>query len=193
MPSANDNDFALRFWETYLNAGYHVAATGGSDNHWRSTTAAQGVGQPTTWVYVTKPGVAGVIEGIRAGRTTISHLPPALGGPQLFLEADGDNDGVFEAMPGSTVPHYAGFRVRAENRVPGAIYRIVTNKGERGQVAPEQVFTFDAETKWVRIELLHPDARTERTDHCDPLVGGETTYCHNRLVVEALTSPIYIG
>ncbi|MGH2829240.1 MAG: hypothetical protein ACRDJM_02030, partial [Actinomycetota bacterium] len=192
MPSANDNDFSLRFWESYLNAGYRVAATGGSDNHWRSTTAVQGVGQPTTWVFVTKPGVEGVVEGIRAGRTTIAHLPASLGGPQLFLEADANGDGAYESMVGDAVAPGTALRVRTANLVPGSIYRIVTDDGFVEMAAGDSVtLTMPAGARWIRAELRHPDAQDERSASCDPLIGSDSTYCRNRLIVEALTSPIY--
>ena len=84
-----DNDDAVRYWEGWLDRGAKVGATGGSDNHWRSTFAVQGVGQPTTWVFARERTAAGVLEGLRAGRTFISHQPPNLGGPRLFLEGDG--------------------------------------------------------------------------------------------------------
>lgn len=203
--AANDNDFSLAFWETYLNAGFRVGATGGGDNHWRSTTAVQGVGQPTTWVYVTKPGVAGIVEGIRAGRTTVSHEPPALGGPQLFLEADADADGEFEAILGDAVPPGAPMRIRATNLPPGAVYRIVTDAGYEEIAAAPEVVRVVPDARWVRVELRHPDAQEDRRGHCDPIVREledviqnldderTVTYCRNRLLVEALTSALYVA
>jgi hypothetical protein len=66
------------------------------------------------WVFVTERSVRGVLAGIRAGRTAISHQPPALAGPRVYLEADGDRDGIFEAIVGDTVRAGARFRVRVE-------------------------------------------------------------------------------
>lgn len=201
-PSSNDNDFSLRFWETYLNAGYRVAATGGSDNHWRSTTAVQGAGQPTTWVYVTKPGVAGIIEGIRLGRTTISHQPPALGGPQLFLFADDDGDGNPETMTGGTAGSDSTLMITANRRPPGSVYRVVSNTSMRVVEPSSEIVTrvpLTSDEIWARVELFVPDAQAQRTDVCDPLVGNidvdgsGVTYCRNRLLMAALTSPIYFA
>lgn len=195
-PSSNNNDYALEFWQTYLNAGYHVTATGGSDNHWRSTFWGQGVGQPTTWVWVTEPGWRGVVEGLRAGRTFVAHQPPAFGGPRLYLEANVDGDPDYEAMVGDTAPAGATFRVRAENLLPGSVYRVVTNLGFT-EISAEATTNIPAElvagAAWVRVELRHPDAQDARKTHCDPLVGSRSTHCRNRLVVEALTSPIYVS
>jgi predicted metal-dependent phosphoesterase TrpH len=191
MPASNDNDFSLRFWEGFLNAGYHVAATGGSDNHWRSTFAAQGVGQPTTWVYTTRPGAAGIVDGIRAGRTSISYDPPSLGGPTLFVEADADADGDFESMIGDTVPSGTEFRVRADGAPPGAVYRVVTDEETLESSGP--IVVRPRAFRWVRAELLLPDAQGQRMSSCDALIGNQSTYCRNRLIVLALTSAIYVS
>lgn len=193
FPAANDNDFSLRFWETFLNAGHRVAATGGSDNHWRSTTAVQGVGQPTTWVYVTTPGPDGIVDGIRAGRTTISHQPPGLGGPRLELVADDDGDGRYESMVGDTIGPAARLTARIHNAPPGWVLSVVSDTGTAQIVATGSfAFGVPAGARWIRAELRRPDARAERASLCEPLLGGGTSYCRNRLVVEALTSPIYV-
>ena len=47
-PATNNHESGPKFLDAYLDAGHHVAATGGSDSHWRSTSAVQGIGQPTT-------------------------------------------------------------------------------------------------------------------------------------------------
>jgi hypothetical protein len=212
-PASNDNDFSLKFWETYLRAGEHVAATGGSDNHWRSTTAAQGVGQPTTWVYVTRPGAEGIVEGVRAGRTTISALPPAYGGARIYLEADEDRDGTFEAMAGDTVALGSRFRWRLENAPPNSQVNIVWSGNSYTPRTAPATFEFEVRVDtplWVRLELVTPDLRAERQSDCEPTLsailanpivaavldlltlGNDVTYCRNRLLVHALTSAMYI-
>lgn len=198
FPSGTSNAGAVAFWDRFLDAGHHVAATGGSDNHWVATSAAQGVGQPTTWVYVLEETEAGLLEGLRAGRTTISHQPPAFGGPRLFLEADADGDGTYESMVGDTVADGAPMRVRAEGATPGTFVRIVTT----GSVTAEEIpvtspaFTaavdLDQPVSWVRAELIAPEAIDVRREACDPVVGDETTYCRDEAAVLALTSPIYV-
>src|SRR5207244_7352526 len=87
------------------------------------------VGEPTTWVFVRHLTMQGVLEGLRAHRTFVSALPPLLHGPQLFLEADGNGDGVFEAIAGSETLPAATFRVRAPGAVPGSVLRVVTDAG----------------------------------------------------------------
>jgi hypothetical protein len=199
VPSGNSIDDAIRYWEGWLDLGHRVAATGGSDNHWVSTTAAQGAGQPTTWVFVTERSVRGVLEGIRAGHTFISHQPPAHQGPRVFLEADADRDGVFEAIAGDRVRAGARFRVRVE-RGTGMLLDLVRNGSSRlGDPMPvigePFVYEFDlpATDTWVRAQLYTADLDAERTAVCDGLVGDQTTICRNQLAITGLTSAIYQG
>jgi hypothetical protein len=193
-PAANDNDFSLSFWQMFLNAGYHVAATGGSDSHWRSTSAAQGVGQPTTWVYSAGRTWQDITDGIRAGYTLVSHQPPAYAGQRVFLEADADGNGTFESMPGDTVPAGTRMRVRTQYAPPGAYVRIVSGDGSSQDVqlgSDGSSQTLVAGGGWVRAELVLPDAQAQRQTGCDPIVGSQTTYCRNRELVLSLTSAIY--
>ena len=188
LPSGSSNDDAIRYWEGWLDRGAKVGATGGSDNHWRSTFAAQGVGQPTTWVFARERTTAGVLEGLRAGRTFISHQPPNLGGPRLFLEGP---DG---KMVGDEVAPGTRLTVRAE-KATGMFVRIVRTGGAMiGQ--PIQVsgpwfkhgFRAPAGPGWVRAELFVPDAANQRR-LCDT---PDTTYCRNKLGVTAMTSAMYV-
>ncbi|HEV3473926.1 MAG TPA: CehA/McbA family metallohydrolase [Actinomycetota bacterium] len=197
FPSGSSNDDALRYWEGWLNRGFRVGATGGSDNHWRSTHSLQGPGQPTTWVFARSPTEAGILEAIRQGRTFVSSQPPAVGGTRVFLEADADREGVYESMVGDTVPAGAPLRVRVEG-APGALLRVVADGTEPfppvsvSSTSFEHRFTLSADARWVRAEVLQRDLQGERAATCDPVAGGETTYCRNRLAVLALTSAIYL-
>ena len=89
FPASNSHDDAIKYWHGWLDRGAHVALTGGSDSHWVATAAGQGAGQPTTWIYAKTRTVAGLLEGLRAGRTMVSHQPPNYLGPRIYLEADG--------------------------------------------------------------------------------------------------------
>jgi hypothetical protein len=192
-PSANDNDFALRFYDGFLDRGLRVAATGGSDSHWRITSPAQGVGQPTTWIYSAGKTWQDITAAIRAGRTMVSWQPPAYLGQRMYLEADADGNGTFESMIGDTVPAGSRMRVRVEGGLPGMIVRIVTSGSRRADhvLGLNSTITFRSRSPWVRAELLLPDAEATRRQLCDPLLGTATTLCRNRLAVLSLTSPIY--
>ncbi len=191
-PAANDNDFSLSFYDGFLDAGYRVAATGGSDSHWRVTSPVQGVGQPTTWVFSAGHTWPALTAGIRAGRTTVSWQPPAYLGPRLFLEADADGNGTFEAIEGDLVPTGSAMRVRTIGALPGSFIRLVTASERQDMLlGPSGTLDFTTSSPWVRAELLLPDAEAQRRSLCDPVVGELTTLCRNRLAVLALTSAIY--
>ena len=196
FPSASSNDDAVRFWEVFLDEGHRVAATGGSDNHWVSTHAVQGVGQPTTWVCAPERSTEGVLEGLRAGHTFITHQPPRYQGPRIFLEADSDGDGAFDAIVGDVVSPGAGLRVRVEG-APGSLLRVVVDGGNEAfdpvpVTSPsfEHRFTLPDAT-WVRAEIFEPDGRPQREELCDEELGSQTTYCRNQLLVLAMTSALY--
>ncbi len=197
LPSASSNDDAVRYWESWLDRGARVAATGGSDNHFVSTTAAQGVGQPTTWVYAEERSVAGVLEGLRRGRTSISHQPPGHGGPTLHLEADGDGDGRFEAMEGDSVAPGSEVRVTATGAT-GSLLRVIADGGRQAiEPVPVAGERFEHRVRlpetatWARAELFDPDLAAERGVVCDDAFGSETTYCRNQLLILAMTSALY--
>ncbi|MFN2543186.1 MAG: CehA/McbA family metallohydrolase [Actinomycetota bacterium] len=196
-PAANSNDDAVRYWEGWLDRGYHVAATGGSDNHWVSTTGVQGVGQPTTWVYASDRSEQGILDGLREGHTFISHEPPAYGGPRIFLEADPSGSGGYEAMMGDTVPAGTPVRVRVEGAA-GSMLRVVTTN-EQLAFPPVPVtssrfeyrFVVPEDVTWARAEVFDPDAAEQRRAACDDALGDQTTYCRNALLILAMTSALY--
>jgi hypothetical protein len=196
MPSASSNDDAVRYWEGWLDRGYRVGATGGSDSHYIWTSLSL-LGSPTTWVYATENSEAAILEGLKAGRTFISHQPPTLNGPHIFLEGDGNKDGAFESMVGDDVPPGSEMRVRVDG-APGSFLRVITDGGELA-FAPvpvtgptfEHRFTLPESATWVRAEIFDPDLAEERAVACDGPFGGDTTYCRNMLLVLAMTSAMY--
>ena len=199
-PASNDDDDAMRWYDGFLQLGYHVGITGGSDSHWVTTDSVQGIGDPTTWVFVRTLSVQGVLDGLRAHRTFVSALPPAEHGAQLFLEADHNGDGVFEAIAGSDTSPRSTFRIRAVNALPGSTLRIVTDEGSADVALPtSSTLEFSlgkdgipAGTKFVRAQLIGADGQSLRQQGCDPVVGSQTTYCRDVLAMEAVTSPLFL-
>jgi len=156
-----DNYLSAPWWERqFLPAGRH-AAVGGSDNHWRSTFAAQGVGQPTTWVYAGDRSAGAILDGVRAGRTFISAEPPLLRGARMFLDAR-------EAWPGGNAAMVGGklrtegpleVTVRVENATGSRLRLISTGMrvGQKPIVAPTETHTFQVSLPrrgWLRAELF---------------------------------------
>lgn len=203
MPASAQNDDAITFWECMLAKGWKVAATGGGDSHWISVAAAQGVGNPTTWVFAKERSARGVLDAIRGGRTSISLQSPLAGATQLLLEADRDRDGSFESMVGDTVPPGTPMRVRALGTPGAGLVEVRTGKldGNPGTtllsdqpLAPGSTvdFTAPAHVGWVRATLYAPDGQAERRMTCDEAVGAETTLCRYEVAALAMTSAIYL-
>ena len=154
LPSGSNNDDAIRYWEGWLDRGAKVARHGRQrqplalDLRARRASASRPPG--CSRASARSPGV---LEGLRAGRTFISHQPPNLGGPRLFLEGDGKMVGD-EVAPGTPL------RVRVENGT-GMFLRLFTTggepMGEPVQVtgpAFEHAFDAPAAPGWVRAELF---------------------------------------
>ncbi len=198
LPGNSPNKDNIRFWECWLDRGAHVAATGGSDSHWLSTSAVQGVGNPTTWVYARERSARGVLQAIREGRTSISLNPPTEGAGLLLLEADRDGDGDYESMLGDTVPPGTPMRVRATG-LPGAgLVEVLANDAvllDEEPLTPGGAVEFTAPNQagWVYARLLTPESVETRRSICDQQVGDQTTYCRAPVGVLAMTSAMYLG
>jgi len=181
------------FWECWLQRGARLGATGGSDSH----GANQGnVGLPTTWVFARDSSPAAILAAIRAGRTTITRLPPAAGGARLLLEADRDGDGDYESMVGDTVATGTPMRVRAEGLAGAGLVRVRAN-GTRlvdgAQLLPGSSVRFPAPARsgWVYAELMQSQATRAADPGCQP-TGQSLDTCSADLAITALTSPIYV-
>ena len=142
-----------------LQRGQRIPAVGGSDHHFRRKLFVNGVGQPTTWVQTASPEPRAILAAIRGGRTTVSALPPGLGGSRLTIRAEDGEElyevgrsmpvsrpigvGVEVAGPASSLPHYVriivdGRALRPRHVLPG-----------QGQI----VWTLRPK-RYVRAELL---------------------------------------
>lgn len=78
-------DAAINFWEQMLDAGHHVAAIGGSDDH-RAGRENAAIGEPTTLVLAEGLSVASLREGILASRTVVKMQGPD--DPMVVLDTD---------------------------------------------------------------------------------------------------------
>jgi predicted metal-dependent phosphoesterase TrpH len=189
--------FAERYWECWLAQGAHIGATGGSDSHWISTMAAQGVGNPTTWVFARDRTPAAILEAIEAEHTTIGRIPPGQGGGPLLLEADANGDGTFESIVGDTVPRGSMMRVRATGAPGGGLVTVRANGQTIVNEAPlgpggELRFRAPSEKGWVRADLLLAPSAANDAPGCEP--NGEfISTCIGDYLVGGITSPIYLS
>jgi hypothetical protein len=196
FPSSNSHDDAARYWQGWLDRGQKVTLTGGSDSHWVSTSHGQGPGQPTTYVYAEERSAKGILDGLRAGRTMVSHQPPNLGGPLTFIAADGNRDGTFEAMAGDPVRPRTPLRARVTG-APGAFLRIVTDGG-KDAFPPVRIssadfthrFKLPKRRTWAYAEVVHEDFGDLRREHCPD--AQLWAYCRNKILVLGMSSALYL-
>jgi predicted metal-dependent phosphoesterase TrpH len=179
---AADNHLSMQWWEQqFLGGGRRKAAVGGSDNHWRSTFAIQGVGQPTTWVFARNRSAEAVIHGVQAGRTFVSAQPPGLGGARLFLSAAARDEK--PRRVGQTVPARTRLAVAVDVELGiGNTLRVIAGSPTTGS------FVVHAEP------VLSPNTRVVVPK---PVVLAEGGWLRAELYVDpgyamsAVTSPIY--
>jgi hypothetical protein len=125
---------AIALWESLLDAGHHLAAIGGSDDHQAGQGAGSPIGDPTTCVFAEALSVAALRAGILASRTVVKLQGP--GDPMIALDT-------FPARTGDTVfADETTLRATVTGGL-GARFRFVQNG--RG-VAPSEVITADPQT-----------------------------------------------
>ncbi|MGH2978864.1 MAG: CehA/McbA family metallohydrolase [Solirubrobacterales bacterium] len=188
---------AERYWECWLERGARLGATGGSDSHWLSTVAVQGVGNPTTWVFARDRSREAILEAIRSGRTSVGRIPPGQGGGPFLLEADGDGDGSFESTVGDTVRPGSQMRVRASGLPAAGLVKVRANGAplvDEALLGPGGELRFRAPEQggWVRANLLLAPSESQGAPGCDPN-GAPITTCAYDYLTAAVTSPIYLG
>lgn len=144
-PSGELNANSLELWEDLLRRGRKVVAVGGSDFHCGKQGEGDRLGQPTVWVKATSRSVAGVLEGVKAGRVTLT----CAGGPWLEFWVE-SAAGRWE--PGDGVPP-GPVRARcAVKRGNGLRLRLLSALGDV-QVGDEIDL---AEHRYLRAELRRP-------------------------------------
>jgi len=180
------NEPALVRWEEHLKRGERMIAVGGSDSHCvppAKMTQPNGPGEPCTWVYVEGSLTQrAVLDAVERGRVFISEAPT---GPFIELRADGDGDGVFEALQGDRIDTADGslVRFRVSYRGPdGKHLRFFCKRGLVKEITPD-VEEYDGE-----FEL-----RTDGDDYLRCEVRGFRGRPDRGEVVHAMTNPIYWG
>ncbi len=155
VQGGGSNYQALKRWEYLLDQGEKLAAVGGGDRHYLVRP-----GEPTTLVYARQASEAAILEAIRQGRTMVARSPRA---PHVEFAADGDGDGVYEALIGDSVPlgRANAFRVRVQGAAGGLL---VVYKN--GQVILERTLATDDEQvafsdtanarSWYRLDVFEP-------------------------------------
>lgn len=195
----------LTYAEDRWNAGYRFAIVGACDNHFRELWAVAGPGMPTTQVFARELSERAVLEGLQAGRTSLSARASAA--PVLILDADFQGDGVYEALAGDEVVAAAGsagkLRLRVQNGA-GTTVSLYKSPGKSAgafatytPVMPEEAFIEDisaeAAATWYYAEARGPGevdaidtaAADQPTELVEPSSGTDER--------RAITTALFIG
>jgi MYXO-CTERM domain-containing protein len=121
---------AMGMWESMVAAGHHIAALGGSDSHDAGRADGQfdsPIGDPVTLVLANELSAAGIVDGIKRGRTVVKLWGPA--DPMVELTSEiaprDDGDTVFAR---STVMH-----AKVTGGM-GSLLRIIKNKDDETDI-----------------------------------------------------------
>lgn len=172
---------SMRFWDSLLATGAHVAAIGGSDDHraGRDLSATQSpTGSPTTMVYARELSVAAILEGVRAGRTVVKLEGPEDPMVELFA---GD------ALVGDTVDGDAAGRVTLRARITGATagnVRFFRNGSPSGESVPVDADPFEIS---LEVEAPSGDEDDRWRVHLD--LGGRPVAITSHVWVRATGLP----
>ncbi|HOJ34683.1 MAG TPA: CehA/McbA family metallohydrolase [Candidatus Hydrogenedentes bacterium] len=91
------NGQAEMFWDIEMNRGLKAAPIGGS----LSSSPKVPMGQPVTYVYAEKKSVAGILDGLRRGRTYVTRSPD---GPKVTFQADVLANGTIDVNISGIIP-----------------------------------------------------------------------------------------
>jgi hypothetical protein len=190
---ASNPEAEIDYAETRWNRGFHFGVAGASDDHFKEINTFAGPGQPTTWVFAARRSMRAIVDGLRAGRTSVSS---GVNGPFLTLEADADGDGVYETMGGDEAVAGSGATVPVRARVRrGSGTTVVVYRSPGRSAGPIASFspalpdeTFDvpiriaAGQSWVRAEVRGAGIPSALGAPADPA---------NQL--QAIASPIFFS
>ena len=153
------NEDAVLFWDELSKSGRHIVALAGSDDHSAGTNTSptsSPIGSPTTMVFATELSVAGIMAGLRAGRTVVK-----LSGPM---------DPMIEVVS-SVAPE--GDTVKAKTTkltatVTGGIGHTV-RWVKNGQVQPD--VAVEADPQVIELEVTAPESGEDRW-RAEALING---------------------
>jgi predicted metal-dependent phosphoesterase TrpH len=155
----------IDYLENRWNAGFRFGVVAASDDHFSELDAIAGPGLPATRVAAAVRSERGILDGFRAGHTSV-HRGTA-DSPVATLDADLDGDGTFETLGGDERPVAAGKRVQLRVRVhagTGSTVYVYRSPGRSiaplatlSPVALDETFlvpvTVPAGESWYRVEV----------------------------------------
>lgn len=172
------NDLALAWWDQALKEGRRLTALAGTDCHGEFyKDVANGI----SMVFAETPDEQGILKGVREGRVSLTASPSSA---RVFLEADADGDGTYEAIMGDTVPRAAKGTLNVRARVLGASGKKVVFYTRAGRQAIRDVSGADAAIPFT-VAL---DAKGQP----DFVRAEVRKFPHLPFSMTALANPIYV-
>jgi len=147
---------AIAFWSRLVGQGLHVAPIGGSDDHSAGTATGSldsPIGNPTTMVFASELSAAGIVEGVRQGRTVVKLQGPA--DPMVELSAGfariGDTLRVAAATLEVTVTGGKGQQLKVLRN--GAVVQTVNVDADPFVATQPLTAPADGSQEWWRAEV----------------------------------------
>jgi hypothetical protein len=165
--AAQYTEMAIAFWDELCAQGHHVVPLGGSDDHRAGVDVGafgSPIGDATTMVWAERLDVAGIVEGIRSGRTVVKLQGPE--DPMIDLGASEAIEG--DVVRGETIVLTAtitggdGEQARlVVNGEPGALQAV---EGDPGVIEWEIEAPASGEDRY-RVEVFVEGRRRVVTSH----------------------------
>ena len=159
------------FWHERLNAGEHLTAIGGSDNHdaGRPLDQPSSIGSPTTVIYMAELSVKGMLDGLRSGRVFIDiegtrdrllDMTARAGGREVAMGGTlrlnkGDTAEVTVTVKGISEGRLA---VIADGREETSLGLPIVRTGNPEKRLPFR-WTGDGRRHWLRVDVRGKDGR----------------------------------
>lgn len=208
---AENAELEIDYAENRWNAGYRFGIAGASDNHFKELWALGGTpARPSTEVLAPVLRERALIDGLRAGRTDVFSRDTA--SPRVHIEADFDDDGIFEVQAGEEVFVPAGtpgvLRVHLDQGL-GSRLRVYQSPGRSaapladvvaaGTIGGEDLLidiVAGSEPSWYRAEVRSVGLAEPASLLLGTLLGPydlENIFQELLAQLRALSSPIFVS
>ncbi len=156
----------VNYAEGRWNKGFRFGMSGASDSHFRELWSIAGPGMPATGIFAGSYSERGILQGLNAGRSRIT-LDPEAAAPTATLEADFNNDGLYESLCGDEVVAPTGTSGKLRIKVANAVGTTVLLYKAPGRSAGAfrsysptaadfevvETVAVDANPTWYRVEV----------------------------------------
>jgi hypothetical protein len=172
-----NNGKALAWWDNTLKKGRRLTAVSGTDNH---GNFHGDVARVVNLIFAETPDQAGILKGLRNGHVMITSSPTAA---RIYLEADADGDGTYEAIMGDQVVRPADGKLSVRARVLGGDGKKVAFYTAKGRVAIREA---DGKDATIPLSVALGDGP-------DYIRAELRSHPHLPMSMTAIANPIYVA